>query len=49
MAAAEAAGLPVELVDHADGHHAFDVLDDTDASREAIARVLGFLRRHLAA
>ena len=49
VAAAVAAGLPVELVDHADGHHAFDVLDDTDASRDAIARVLGFLRGHLAA
>jgi acetyl esterase/lipase len=48
VAAAEAAGRPVELVDHADGHHAFDVLDDTDASRDAIARVLEFLRRQLA-
>ena len=48
LAAAQAAGRPVELVDHADGHHAFDVLDDTDASRDAIARVLGFLRRRLA-
>jgi acetyl esterase/lipase len=49
VAAAEAAGRPVELVDHAEGHHAFDVLDDTDASRDAIARVVAFLREHLAA
>jgi acetyl esterase/lipase len=49
VTAAEARGLPVELVDHPDGHHAFDVLDDTDASRDAIRRVLGFLGEHLTA
>jgi acetyl esterase/lipase len=49
VAAAKAAALPVELVEHPDGHHAFDVLDDTDASRDAIRRVLEFLRRQLAA
>jgi acetyl esterase/lipase len=49
VTAAEARGLPVELVDHPDGHHAFDVLDDTDASREAIRQVLAFLREHLTA
>jgi dienelactone hydrolase len=49
VAAANAADLPVELVEHPDGHHAFDVLDDTDASRDAIARVLAFFRRQLAA
>ena len=49
VAAAEAAGLPVELVEHPDGHHAFDLLDDTDAARDAIRRVLVFLRRQLAA
>ena len=48
-AAAEAAGLPVELVGLPDGHHAFDTVDDTDASREAIRRVLSFLRGHLTA
>jgi acetyl esterase/lipase len=49
VTAAEARRLPVELVDHSDGHHAFDVLDDTDASRDAIRRVLAFLRDHLTA
>jgi acetyl esterase/lipase len=49
VAAADAAGLPVELVEHPDGHHAFDLLDDTDASRDAIRRVLAFLRDQLAA
>jgi acetyl esterase/lipase len=49
VTAAEARRLPVELVDHPDGHHAFDVLDDTDASRDAIRRILEFLREQLAA
>ncbi len=48
-AAAQAAGLPVELVDLPDAHHAFDTVDDTDASRDAIRRVLSFLRKHLTA
>ena len=48
-AAAADRGLPVELVEVPDGHHAFDVLDDTDASRAAIRRVLGFLGERLAA
>jgi acetyl esterase/lipase len=47
VAAARADRLPVELVEHPEGHHAFDVLDDTDASRDAIRRVLGFLRERL--
>jgi acetyl esterase/lipase len=49
VAAAADRGLPVELVEVPDGHHAFDVLDDTDASRAAIRRVLDFLGEHLAA
>jgi hypothetical protein len=47
-AAAEAAGVPVELA-LPGAHHAFDLLDDTDASRDAIRRVLSFLRQHLLA
>jgi acetyl esterase/lipase len=47
VVAASARRLAVELVHHPDGHHAFDVADDTDASREAIRRVLAFLRGHL--
>jgi acetyl esterase/lipase len=47
VSAAQARRLAVELVHHPDGHHAFDVADDTDASRAAIRRVLGFLRSHL--
>jgi acetyl esterase/lipase len=47
VSAATAAQLAVELVHQPDGHHAFDVADDSDASREVIRRVLAFLRSHL--
>jgi dienelactone hydrolase len=47
VAAALAANLPVELVNHAGGHHAFDTVDDTDESRRVIRRVLAFLGEHL--
>ena len=40
---------PRPMVEVPGGHHAFDVLDDDDASRAAIRRVLDFLREHLAA
>lgn len=47
VAAATAGRLAVELVHQPDGHHAFDVADDSDASRAVIGRVLAFLRGHL--
>jgi dienelactone hydrolase len=47
VAAATAGRLAVELVHQPDGHHAFDVADDSDASRQVIGRVLAFLRGHL--
>jgi acetyl esterase/lipase len=47
VSAAAARELAVELVHQPDGHHAFDVADDTDASREAIRRVVAFLHGHL--
>jgi acetyl esterase/lipase len=47
MSAAQGRQLAVELVHQPEGHHAFDVADDSDASREAIRRVLAFLRGHL--
>jgi acetyl esterase/lipase len=49
VAAATDRGLPVELVRHPDGHHGFDVVDDSDTSRAVIRRILGFLRGHLVA
>ena len=44
---AETSGLDVEVAEHPTGPHAFDVLDDSDASRDVIARVVAFLRDHL--
>lgn len=49
VAAALARNLPVTVVNHATGPHAFDVLDDSDASREVIRGILAFLRSHLRA
>ncbi len=46
---AESRALPVEIVEHPTGPHAFDVLEDSDASRAVIERVVGFLRKHLLA
>lgn len=46
---AESLGLRVEIIEHATGPHAFDVMDDSDASRAVIARVVGFLKNHLLA
>jgi len=47
VAGALAANLPLTLVNHANGPHAFDLFDDTEMSREIIRRVLGFLRFQL--
>jgi acetyl esterase/lipase len=47
VAAAAERGVPVELVHQPDGHHAFDTVDDSDASRAVIRRVLAFLGEHL--
>jgi hypothetical protein len=41
--------LPLTLVNHATGPHAFDLLQDSDASRSAIRQVLEFLCCHLQA
>ena len=42
-------GLDVEVVEHPTGPHAFDVLEDSDASRAVIRRVVEFLRDRLSA
>ena len=39
--------LPLTLVNHAGGGHAFDLFEDTDAARRVIDRMLGFLGREL--
>jgi hypothetical protein len=49
VAAALAHNLPVTVANHATAPHAFDLVDDSETSREMIRRVLAFLRFHLLA
>jgi hypothetical protein len=42
-----ACNLPITVANHATGPHAFDIFDDTEASREIIRQILAFLRFHL--
>ena len=44
---AVAANAPWTVVNVPNGHHAFDVLDDTDESRAVIRRTLGYLHERL--
>jgi len=44
--AALAAGVELELLNHASGQHGFDVLDDDERSRAIIRRTLDFIREH---
>ncbi len=44
VAAARARDLPVTVVEHAEGPHAFDIVDDTPRSREVIDEILAFLQ-----
>lgn len=41
--------LPVELIAYEDGHHAFEVLDHVDETREVIRQTVEFLQEHLGA
>jgi hypothetical protein len=49
VAAALARNMPLTLVNHATGPHSFDVVDDSDTSREIIRRIVDFFRFHLVA
>lgn len=49
LAHALARNLPVTFVNHAAAPHAFDVLHDSETSREIIRQILAFLRTHLLA
>jgi len=49
VAEALAQNLPLTLANHATGPHSFDLLDDSEASREVIGQILAFLRFHLGA
>jgi hypothetical protein len=42
-----ACNLPITFVNHAAAPHAFDLFDDSEATRETIRLVLAFLRFHL--
>jgi acetyl esterase/lipase len=48
VAAARDRGLPVSLIEHADGPHSFDLVDDSPRTHAVIHEVLAFLREHLA-
>src|SRR6185369_9601281 len=39
--------LPLTLANHPEGPHAFDLFDDSDATREIVKQILAFMRRHL--
>jgi hypothetical protein len=47
LAEAMRCNLPVTFVNHPEGPHAFDIVDDSETSREIIKRILSFLRFHL--
>jgi hypothetical protein len=49
VSVAFARNIAFELLNHADGEHAFEVRTDTRRTREVIARTLAFLSCHLAA
>jgi hypothetical protein len=47
LAEAFARNLPVSVVNHADAPHAFDLLHDSEATREIIRQMLRFMQFHL--
>jgi hypothetical protein len=49
VAKALARNLPVTVTNHSVAPHAFDLLHDSETSREIVRQLLGFMRCHLAA
>jgi acetyl esterase/lipase len=47
VARALPSNLPLTVVNHSTAPHAFDLLDDSETSREIIGRILAFMRFHL--
>jgi dienelactone hydrolase len=41
---ARSRGVPVTLVNYAEGQHAFDIVDDSERSREIVKQTLAFMR-----
>lgn len=48
IAKALAKNVAIEVINYSEGHHGFDVVDNTDESRTIIQRTLTFLKEHLA-
>lgn len=49
LAAAEECGATVEVIDVPEGHHGFETVDPTDASRDAVHRAMSSVLSHLTA
>jgi acetyl esterase/lipase len=49
LARAVVRNLPITFTNHPDGPHSFDLLHDSETSREIIRQILAFMRFHLAA
>jgi hypothetical protein len=47
LAQALARNLPITLVNHASGPHAFDMFDNSETTREIVRQILSFLSVHL--
>ena len=47
IARALAANAPLNVANHPQGHHGFDVEDDHPRTREIIARSIAFIKTHL--
>jgi dienelactone hydrolase len=47
VAGALARNIPLTLINHASGPHAFDMSDDSRATRSVVRQILTFLRTHL--
>jgi hypothetical protein len=47
VSAALTANLPITVINHATGLHAFDLVDQSRAAREIVEYMLAFLRSHL--
>jgi acetyl esterase/lipase len=47
LAQAVASNRPITFVNHPTAPHAFDILEDSETSREVIRQILAFLRSHL--
>lgn len=45
---ADTQGIAVELLEHHEGHHGFDWIDENEKSREIVKATLDFLKKHLA-